>query len=106
MRYGLYEPCGLRTGVDGEIQRCVDGRLRWIRMRQDKPRHSPGERRLADAFRCRDEPGMGEPPAAIGAKELRLRCRMADETARVTGVGGARKSVAFGDILDAGRLHD
>ena len=41
-----------------------------------EPRHAIGQRRLADALRAADQPGVRDSPAAIGGKQRRLRLAM------------------------------
>src|SRR6478672_11034006 len=40
-----------------------------IAMREHEPRHSIGQRRLADALRPADQPGMRNAPAAVGIQQ-------------------------------------
>ena len=40
-----------------------------IAMREHEPRHSIGQRRLADALRPPDQPGMRDPPATVGIQQ-------------------------------------
>ncbi len=50
-----------------------------IAMRQREPRHPIGQRRLADARRASDQPGMRNPPAAIGIQQRKLGFAMSEQ---------------------------
>src|SRR5258708_34501339 len=50
-------------------------------MAEHKARHPIGQRRLADALRAADQPGVRNPPAAIGVQQRRLGLAMAGKRA-------------------------
>ena len=52
-------------------------------MREHEPRHAIGQRRLADALRAADQPGMRNAPAAIGVQQRRLRLAMPEQIGRL-----------------------
>ena len=51
-------------------------------MREHEARHAIGQRRLADALRAADQPGMRNAPAAIGIEQRRLGLAMAEQIGR------------------------
>ena len=54
-----------------------------IAMREHEPRHPIGQRRLADAGRPPDQPGMRNPPAAIGIQQSQLGVAMPEQRGRL-----------------------
>src|SRR5665647_41771 len=50
-----------------------------VAMREHEPRHPVGQRRLADAGRPPDQPGMRNPPAAIGIQQSQLGIAMPEQ---------------------------
>jgi len=52
---------------------------RGVRMREHETRHAIGQRRLADAGRSADQPGMRHAPAAVGVQHLLLGVGVAME---------------------------
>src|SRR5262249_10807778 len=66
-------------GVDVERFRRLNRRHARIGMGEDEARHAIGERRLADAGRPADQPGVRETRAPIGREQRALRLRMAVE---------------------------
>ena len=50
-----------------------------IAMREHEPRHPIGQRRLADALRAADQPGMRNPPAAIGVQQRQFGLAMPEQ---------------------------
>src|SRR5476649_2783865 len=54
------------------------GRL-GIAMREHEPRHSIGQRRLADPLRAPDQPGMRNTTAAVGIQQRRLGFAMPEQ---------------------------
>ena len=70
------------TGSDGSTRsvsaRCTCG-ASGIAMREHEPRHPIGQRRLADALRAADQPGMRNTPAAIGVQQRRLGLAMPEQ---------------------------
>ena len=67
------------AGVDGEIDRAGNGRRCRIRAGQDEARQAIGERRLADAFRPLDQPGMVHASRTVGIEQCALRGRVAQQ---------------------------
>ena len=62
-------------------------RCKGIAMREHEPRHSVGQRRLADALRAPDQPGMRNTPAAIGLQQCRLGFAMPEKCGRLARMG-------------------
>jgi hypothetical protein len=62
-RFGWIDPKRLGT---------LHVRGRGIAMGEHVPRHSIGQRRLADALRPPDQPGMRNAPAAVGIQQCRF----------------------------------
>src|SRR5438445_8725716 len=50
-----------------------------IAMRENEPRHAIGQRRLADAHRPSDQPGVRNTPAAVGIQQRRLGFAMSEQ---------------------------
>src|ERR1700741_1550275 len=74
-------------------------------MRQHKARHAIGERRLADALRATEQPGMRNASAAIGVEQRRLRLAVAEKLGgfarmrhRRLGFGLARAHAGLGTL--------
>ena len=72
---------------------------------EHEPGETPGERRLADALRAADQPGVGETPVTIGRQQFRLGGRVADERLRVARMRRAGERVAVRKLLRLGPLH-
>ena len=69
------------VGIERERLRLLHGRRLRVAMGQHETRHAVGQRRLADALRAADQPGMRNPPAAIGGEQCRLRLAMPEQLA-------------------------
>jgi hypothetical protein len=54
------------VGIDRKRRRALHSRRLRMAMGQHEARHAIGQRRLADALRAADQPGVRDLPAAIG----------------------------------------
>jgi hypothetical protein len=59
-------------GIDPQRLCALRIRGQGIAMCEHKPRHSIGQRRLADTLRPPDQPGMRDPSAAVGVQQRLL----------------------------------
>ncbi len=96
---------GRARRIDREVARGLNGRGPRIGIGEQEAGERPGERSLADPFGTADQPGMGEPPLAVGREHLRLGALVADQARGVARMGRARGGVAFGLIVGLGALH-
>src|SRR5262245_58181718 len=88
------------AGIDVEVRRGIaeEPPALATRAQQEKAREAVGERRLADAARSFDQPGMGEAAGADGLDHLRLRRLVAEKLGREPGMRmlfGLRLRAAF-----------
>ena len=69
-----------------------------IAILEGKPRHTVGERRLADALRPADDPGMMKPPLPASLQKLPFRRFVALQFRPVTRMRKTFENIAFGDL--------
>ena len=81
-------------GVDVERRCIAHGRRLRIGIGQDETRHAIGQRRLADAGRTADQPGMRKAAAAIGVEQRLLGFPMAEQEVVSRGCRGSTASVS------------
>ena len=106
-----HQEVGMRLGGDAlrhrmvvrdrERRRRLHVRCRRIGMREHEPRHPVGQRRLADAGRAADQPGMRHASRAIGVEHRLLGLGVTDERA-----GLARMWKLVLVVARGGRRHD
>src|SRR5579883_3620973 len=94
------------VGIDRERGRALHVVRERIAMGEHEPRHTIGERRLADALRAAEQPGMRNASAAIGVEQRRFRLAMAEQRGgfarmrdRRLGFGLARAHAGLGALL-------
>src|SRR5208282_4621770 len=76
---------------------------RWrgrIGMRGEETRHAPGQRRLAYALRAAEDPGLRQPPGAIGDEQFGLGSLVAKKGECVARVRSGKKAIAFRRRVD------
>src|SRR5258708_6680661 len=61
-----------------------------VAMREHEPRHPVCQRRLADACRTPDQPGMRNPPATVGIEQCRLGVAMPGQYAGFARMNGCK----------------
>ena len=61
-------------------------RRHGVGIREHEAGHAIGQRRLADALRTADQPGMRNAPAAIGIEQCHLGLAMAEQIGRFAGM--------------------
>ena len=85
--------------IDGEVLRALHRGRERMAVGEHEARHAIGQRRLADALRAADQPGMRNAPRSIGVQERRLGLAMPEQ------IGGLARMSCRGLLLDFSRTH-
>ena len=81
--------------IEVEVFRLLRRERGKIGMGGDEARHAPGERRLANALRTTENPGVRQTSRAVGVEKLGLRRLMAEQDMGVARMGSGSETVAF-----------